>query len=168
MRKTLLLVLLVLVLTLAGCEGTGASAANGNEQTTTTLAPVPTTQSKPSWVTSCTVKTELVDVPGAGFAVPNLFATVKIANSGKGIQDFHGYRIYFWSGGIIVGWWATTPRTTYASIREIWTYSDHIPAGSNSAPSFEPGKNIGNVEGDTVPDFIQTGKPITCTIGAVY
>jgi hypothetical protein len=146
MRKALFA--LPLVLALAGCAA----------HVDVTIVPPKTPAA--SWATSC----KLVMVAGDGF-YPQ--ATVTITNTGKSTQEYSAYRLYFWSGGIIVGFWNAAPGTTYASLGEEWSQSWNVQA---ALPGDEVESASVNGTGPAVytpdQDFLDA-KPITCTVAHV-
>jgi hypothetical protein len=152
MKKAL--IALPLVLALAGC---------------TAHADVTIVHPKPpavSWSTNCKLNMELPGSVALG-DYPELFATVKITNTGKSIQEYGAYRVYFWSGGIIVGFWNGHPGTTYESPGEWTSMVSNVNTASGAWEAVEPPGSPASGAGVWRAVYEPTGKPMTCTVGSV-
>ena len=117
MKKVLIAVPLVLVIAIIGVVWSTSHVE-------VTVAPP-----KPpaiSWGTSCKLTVPLLAAPGAALAAPNVMMAVTIVNAGSKIQEYSGYRVYFWHNGIIYAWWTSSGTSTYASVGESWTTSTNV------------------------------------------
>jgi hypothetical protein len=157
MKKVLIAVPLVLVIAIIGVVWS------------TSHVEVTVTHPKPpaiSWGTNCKLNMELPASMGSG-GYPEPFATVKITDAGKNIQEFNAYRLYFWSGGIIVGFWNGHPGTTYESPGESWTSTSNVSSGSGAWEAVEPPESPASGAGVWSAIYEPTGQPMTCTVGSV-
>jgi hypothetical protein len=149
--KNAALFALPLVLALAGC---------------TAHAEVTIVHPKPpaiSWATSRKLSIELPGSVALG-DYPELFATVKVTNTGKTIQGYSAYRVYFWSGGSIVGFWNGHPGMTYESPGEWTSTVANVNSGSGAWEAVEPPGSPASGAGVWSAVYEPTGKPMTCTV----